>query len=300
MFTKDRLYFWVMKFRVIIILLLLSAFNGHSQENTLGIENKSSFQRDTLFYPEENSRLLIVPFDPKLYRSEIDEEIGKYNQLNFQELRGYYRLGLDNALYLAAKNQYEVIRLHADNADINKDLNSVYKSTAYEAREIIVEDQAKKTKMGQTVQKVKTKIKPETEPEDTETRIENGQIITGDGTVDKYMARTIVKKNVLDYCEEKYKAGLFLFINQLDLMNEPGVDWTQFSNKNYNRVIRVHFSIYNKNEKELYSGVATTLFPAETNDIRDIIANHFTEAAAQIINKVPVLMIQQSENLIAD
>jgi len=263
-------------------------------------EQEVDQRRDTLFYPDINSRLLIFPFEPKLYRSEIDKEVGPANGLNFQELRGFYRLGLDNALYLAAKDQYDVIRFHADDPDLNKDLYYVYKSMGYQFRELPpVEDENEK-KVVKTYNKLVAKIKEPSEPEIEGARMEAGQLMNTPSTKNQFMARTIVNDNVLEYCTEKYMAGLFLFINQLDLLHAPGVDWTQYSNDDYPRIINVHYTIFNKSSQEVYSGVASTTFSSQTNDIREIISNHFTEVAGQIIKEVPILVVQQTEDLLTE
>ena len=92
---------------LIICLLVLFSFSALAQDETYG--DKDISKQDTLFYFGENSRLLIFPFEPKLYMSDIDREVGEFNGLNFQEIRGYFRLGLDNALFLEAKTNYDVI-----------------------------------------------------------------------------------------------------------------------------------------------------------------------------------------------
>lgn len=284
--------------KILLFVCLFTSFIGFAQDNTIG--EKEEPRRDTLFYPDINSRLLIIPFEPKLYRGEIDKDIGEYNGLNFQELRGYYRLGLDNALYLAAKDNYDVVRFHADDADINKDLYFVYRSTGYANRIVPKEDEEEEKKVMKAYNKMVSKIKKEDEAPPPGTRMEQGQIQNVPDKNDKFMARTIVNENVLDYCEEKYMAGLFLFINQLDVVNAPGVDWTQFAHDDYPRMIRVHYTIFSKDEVEIHSGVAVEYFSSQTKDIREIIANHFTKVAEQVIKKVPILVVQQSEELLTD
>ena len=280
-------------------LMLLVSLQIFAQDNTMG-EKKEEPRRDTLFYPDINSKLLIFPFEPKLYRSEIDQEVGPANGLNFQELRGFYRLGLDNALYLAAKEQYDVIRFHADDAEINKDLYFVYKSMGYQNRDLPPVEDENEGKISKTYNKLVSKVsKAEEEPEPG-TRMDHGQLVNNPNSQSQFMVRTIVNENVLDYCEEKYMAGLFLFINQLDLLHAPGVDWTQYSNDDYPRIIRVHYTIFNKSSQEGFSGLASTTFSSQTNDIREIISKHFTEVAAQIINKVPLIVVQQTEDLLAE
>lgn len=281
------------------ILLALLTFHMYAsaQTNTLGEEETP---RDTLYYPVESARLAIVPFKPKMYRSQIDQEIGEHNGLNYQQVRGYFRLGLDNALFLAAKTNYEVLRMHADDPEVNEDLYYFYKVTGYEAREIVVEEPEPETKVGKTVQKMKKKLQKPEEPEGPNTRMESGQIVQQSASSDKFMATRIINENFFEMLNEKYEIGLYLVVNQLDLLHAPGVEWTQYANDDYPRLIRVHYSIMNKELKEIYSGLATRTFSSTENSITSIIEENFPPLAQDMIQKLPVLRVEQSEELLQD
>lgn len=269
-----------------------------AQSNTLGEESESP--RDTVFYPVESARLAIVPFKPKMYMSKIDKEVGEYNGLNYQEVRGYFRLGLDNALFLAAKDNYSVLRMHADDPEVNQDLHYFYKATGYEYRDVPVEEPEPETKIGKKYGALKTKFQKHEEPEGPNTRMEKGEIVQKPTSGEKFMAVKVVNENFFEMLNEKYEIGLYLIVTELDLKHARGVEWTQYANDDYPREIKVHFSILNKDLEEVYAGIAVRQFSSRENDIKEIIKNHFPPMAEEIMKKLPVLMVEQSEELLAE
>tara|TARA_B110000285_G_C15115909_1_gene614059 strand:+ start:580 stop:1455 length:876 start_codon:yes stop_codon:yes gene_type:complete len=288
---------------ILLFLFVFVSIPAIAQDETYGTDTK----QDTLFYFGENSRLLIFPFEPKLYMSDIDREIGENNGLNFQEIRGYFRLGLDNALFHEAKTNYDVIRMHADEADVNKDLQYVYKSTGYQYREVPKEEEEEQkkvikayNKVVQRVAKETAKLKGEQLNPKTGTWVEEGQVLNNPNGNEKFMAKTIINTNVFNYCVEKYQAGLFLFINQLDIKHAPGVEWQQYGSDDYPRQIKVHYSVFNKEGQEVFAGIAVSYFSSQTNSIKKIIVDHVTEVAKEVMKKVPVLVVQETEELLKD
>lgn len=281
---------------LVLIFIGLGLNQLKAQDNTLG-NQPSTF--DTLFYFIENSKLVIVPFEPKLYKSQIDRQIGEANGLNFQEVRGYFRLGLDNALFIEAKQKYDVVRMHADVGDVNQDLHYIYKTSGYEYRalpETEIEDQRKWMR---TYYKISSKIKLPQEEKPTGTFMQNGQLVNNPDKEQKFMARTLLNPEVIEYLNEKYSAGLYLFINQFDIIHY-GDDWTELAEDNFSREIKIHYSIFTKEKTEVYSGVALAYFSASNNNLKDIITQNFPILAQQIIQKVPVLVVRTSEGLLTD
>lgn len=246
---------------------------------------ESSQKPDTFFIEPDFNSLLIIPFEPHMYRSDIDRKVGAENNLNFQEVRGYFRLGLDNALYLATKDKYIVTRMHADIADINKDLNYIYASISYDYKEV------ERPKPETRAEAIKNKIddKKKSKQPAPGTRIEQGQIISVPDNREKYMSLRIVNEDLLDFLADKYKGALFLFITELDIINAPNTDYRAIEQDDYTRIIKANYTIYNKNGEVVNSGTATQNFSSKENDIREILSKHFPPLAEKIALKIPTL-----------
>lgn len=246
---------------------------------------ESSQKPDTFFIEPDFNSLLIIPFEPHMYRSDIDRKVGAENNLNFQEVRGYFRLGLDNALYLATKDKYIVTRMHAGIADINKDLNYIYASISYDYKEV------ERPKPETRAEAIKNKIddKKKSKQPAPGTRIEQGQIISVPDNREKYMSLRIVNEDLLDFLADKYKGALFLFITELDIINAPNTDYRAIEQDDYTRIIKANYTIYNKNGEVVNSGTATQNFSSKENDIREILSKHFPPLAEKIALKIPTL-----------
>lgn len=246
---------------------------------------ESSQKPDTFFIEPDFNSLLIIPFEPHMYRSDIDRKVGAENNLNFQEVRGYFRLGLDNALYLATKDKYIVTRMHADIADINKDLNYIYASISYDYKEV------ERPKPETRAEVIKNKIddKKKSKQPAPGTRIEQGQIISVPDNREKYMSLRIVNEDLLDFLADKYKGALFLFITELDIINAPNTDYRAIEQDDYTRIIKANYTIYNKNGEVVNSGTATQNFSSKENNIREILSKHFPPLAEKIALKIPTL-----------
>lgn len=291
----------VMKMKAFIAsVVLLFAFGAVAQDYTLHVDESGQIIRDTFFFGPEKSKLMIIPFEPRLYRSHIDRQVGEYDGLNFQEIRGYFRLGLDNALSLATKDEYDLVRMHADNADINRDLDYIYKSVGYQYRTMPKPPEPPKkglAKFGDKINKeVQKQVKKLEEPEPTPgARIENGQVVSVPHKEERFMAISLINQDMFNYLTEKYGTGLYLFITQLDMMNAPDQDYTAFGSDNYEREIKIHFCIMTSDKKEVYAGAVKRRFSSRTNSIKKIIVENFPPMAEQIKMYLPLILSPENE-----
>ena len=279
----------------LLILLIISVPSSSlfSQEDNTLLPGATQMDRDTLLLPMDQSRLMLVPFEPKMYRSEVDRYIGKRDQLSFQEIRGYFRLALDNALNIEAKKSYEVVRMHVDDADVNRDLDYIYKSIGYQYREMPKPPEHEKKGLGKLANKVKWKIDElgeDKEPVQEGGRIENGQIVHVSYTNERFMATKIINQEMMNFLSPKYGTGLYLFINQLDIRLSPGQESTSFGSDNFRRELKVHFSILTSDKQELYAGAVKREFSGNNNSIKFIILNNFPELASEIVRNLPVVL----------
>jgi len=281
-------------YRLFILLALsTSALGVLSQEDNTLLPGATEMDRDTLLLPLDQSRLMIVPFEPKMYRSEVDRYIGKRDQLSFQDIRGYFRLALDNALSIEAKKSYEIVRMHADNADVNRDLDYIYKSIGYQYREMPKPPEPEKKGLGKIANKVKGKIDElgeDKDPVEEGGRLENGQIVHVSYTQERFMATKIINQEMLNFLSPKYGTGLYLFVNQLDIRLSPGQETTSFGSDNFRREIKVHYSILSNDKTELYAGAVKRAFSGNNNSIKLIILNNFPAIATEIVRTLPVVL----------
>ncbi|MGD1847118.1 MAG: hypothetical protein ACFB10_17140 [Salibacteraceae bacterium] len=229
--------------------------------------------------------LMLIPFAPRMYRSDVDRDVAEASQLNFQQIRGFFRLGLDNALYIEADKTMQTVRMHADDPDINRDLYYIYKSINYDFVPVPAPEPDPSETKG--VKGLVHRIKPkEPAPQEGGTTLENGQIQTTPDEVERYMKTKVVNPNMFDFLGEKYQADYYLFINELDLLNAAN-DYRDFESDNFSRYIKVHYTIFDADGAVVASNTTGVYFSSIENDLREIITAHFPKLAALVIQEVP-------------
>jgi len=234
---------------------------------------------------------MIIPFEPNMYRSEIDRYIGEHDNLSFNEIRGYFRIGLDNALYIAANKQYTCVRMHADKASINADLNYIYKSSGYDYRVVPIEVPEDENVKDKLTRKLKERKEEKNAPPYHGSKVENGEVRSYSDKQERFMAKSIINPEMFQTLNQKYETSVYLFITQLDLVNAKGQDYRAFEQGTHKRQMKVHYSIFTSDEKEVYSGVVEREFSGSENSIKKIIVKNLPPLAEQIIADLPVLSL---------
>ena len=103
------------------------------------------------------------------------------------------------------------------------------------------------------------------------------------------MARTITDSSLFNYLHGKYGSVLYVFVNQFDVGPMAGLDFRAFEGDEYQREIKVHYSIYTHGF-EIYSGVAKTYFSSMVNSQKEIIVENMPDLARQIATSIPVMI----------
>jgi len=280
---------------VLAIVLLPSLSLGQESTSMTPAETDSTnLPIDTISLLSKD-HLMIVPFQPKMYMSDVDRDVGKTNNIDFYKVMGFFRLGLDNALVIRAKEEYEVITMHADVPDINRDLNYIYKSIGYDYELVPVKDEmADATKAKKIMNKFKKKEAPKTV---SETKIDGGQVVSEGEMIERYMSTKVINPNMLSFLTEKYKTNLYLFINQLDIKNSVS-DYRDYESDNFSRVIQAHYTLMDADGHKIAGGKTKEYFNSNTNDIRVIIKDHFTALADSMLDEITgtLLLLREAES----
>ena len=273
---------------VATIAFMCFSFLSFSQDETMRIfqNDVSEYRNDTLWTSANQPTLILIPFDPKMYKSQIDRSIGMNDGTNYQQIVGNWRVGLDNVLFIEMDAKYSIIRMIAEDEDRKKDLNALYGASSLDYRLVPKEETTEKKKL----KLPKLKLKEEEVKETTQgTRIENGQIVSENDGNKRFMACVVRDSAIFDYMNGKHGAVLYLFINQFDVGPMVGLDYRAYESDEYQRQISVHYSVYT-HKYEIYSGVATTYFSSTVNNQKDIIIENLPAIAKQIAANIPFLV----------
>lgn len=269
--------------RILTLLLLVTNLSIIAQE--YGPTNDSlylGFSRDSI---EQLKRpiLVIVPFHPDEYMSDIDHKIAEGTSYTYQHTRGFFRKGLDNTLIIAAKEYNNYVSMHADDPVINMDLDFIYRTVGvtvmpYEAP-VINQKNTFKQRLANKWLELQGMVGNGPEPG---TRIKEGQIVSIPDERELITRARIINPIVFDSLNPKYHGNYYLFINELDILTGSN-DNIELQTGNYQRIIKVHYSVYDSTGTELFSLVKKGGFPSYENDLKEIIKQYYLPIGYEII-----------------
>lgn len=211
-------------------------------------------------------KVMIIPFEPRMYMSEIDMYINQESKLTGKQIRAMFRDAVDEQLYKALKAHYSVVDLMDDTVKTKKDISMIYQHLGYEYQK--VPDQEHYTP-------------PKREKE--EKAITNGQLTAGTNTDLRFMNAKVQNAKLVPYLYDKYKCDIFVFVNQLDLKSSTNTDASGMVNPNGMRKAVLHYTVYSYDAVELNSGIAEQEFPATVNNPAKI-SSAYLSKVAQIVS----------------
>jgi hypothetical protein len=258
-----------------LFFLVLLSISTHifSQETTKGdVSNNTNSNKGSV---------LIIPFEPKLYISDIDNQLAKQNGMMFQDIKAKFRAALDQNIFITLKNYFTPLSFYTLNEEeARTELSYIYNSIGYkyEVLEVEVEDESKGKKFANKFKK------KENNDEYIEASVQNGQVVSQVDNREKYMKTILSNDQFLTTLNKKYQAEYYIFINELDIKRGGDSQYTN-SSKTPDRTIKVHYTIFN-NKEEVSSGAIITAFDGNENDINKIIKSQFGIIAEKIVSKI--------------
>jgi hypothetical protein len=251
--------------RFFFLIFLLSGVSLFSQQTTINQNTKTS--------DRGKHKVMLVPFEPRMYMSEIDFYINQETKLNAKQIRATFRDGVNEQLYKALKSAYSVVDLLDDTVKTKKDLENIYQYLTYEYMK--VPDQ-------------KNYSPPKKEKE--EKKIQGGQIVVETNTDARFMNAKLKNATLVPYLYGKYKSDIFIFINQLDIKSTNSNNPAENGIVQGNRKIIFHYTVYTFDAKEINSGISEIEFPQSLNNPSKIINTYFPKAAQQIVQRVTLAL----------
>ena len=267
-----------MKKIIICVLAMASILSATAQSSTSG---KSE---GIVSGSNGKTSVLVIPFETKMYLSDIDRDLGESNDLNFQDIKAKFRAALDREIFIALKPYYNPLSFYAiEPQEAKAELAYIYNSIGYKYEVVPKEEVVKKEN---TATKLLSKFKKkEKEDEYTKAGMSGGQIVSQVDNREKYMNTTLPNPKLLPNLNEKYRASHYIFINQLDIKRSADMRYVA-SEEQYKREIKVHYTIVDNTGKEVSSGAIKSRFPSNQNDMNKIIRIQFPLIAQRIVHNL--------------
>ncbi len=246
------------------LFLNLIAFNFIGQNAT--VKNNTKPDRETA----AAHKVMLIPFESRLYMSEIDQNINAETKLTAKEIKYKFRDGLSEQLFKAFKaNKFNVVDLMDDTTKYRKDLDGIYQYLTYEFQKVPDQNNYQPPKK-----------------EAEKKKIEKGQLNVESNSDQRFMNAKITNAKVVPILYGKYKTDLFVFVNQLDIKASGSKSPTELGEGNNNRKITVHYTVYTYDAKEINSGIAEEEFESSLNNPKKIIDKYFSKIASTIVERV--------------
>lgn len=242
---------------------------------------KVSAQHSTLRFTDapinlNNQSLLIVPFEDRMFLSEINRQLAEKNQLTSAQIAERFIAAIDQSILYAFQAKCNVSSFYLlEDQESKTDLAYVYDHLKLEYE--LVSKTVEKSK----AEKLKAKLKKKEDDSYQRGNIQNGQIVTKRDDRERYMKAVIKDHKMLDSMHFRFNNKFFLFVNQLDIRNAY-TDGVSMQQMNYEREIKLHYTLYHQNGEILTTGVSRTTFPSTQNDINEIIKGYFPILANNI------------------
>lgn len=214
-------------------------------------------------------KIMLIPFEPKLYMSQIDHKFNAETKLTQKQIKEVFRKGVNKELESALKKNFEVLDLLKDTTKYKKDLFTIYKGLTYSFDKI--PDQSHyKAPVNETKKE----------------NIKKGQLVVETDPNTRFMNAKIITPSLVPGLYGKYKTDLFLFANQLDIVsNNLGSSETGSLTE---RVITLHYTVYTIDAKEIQSGICSVKFPAEANNPSKVVSAFLGKVAQEIARRINI------------
>ncbi|MBL4669848.1 MAG: hypothetical protein JKY30_11380 [Flavobacteriales bacterium] len=94
-----------MKKTLICLFALLSIVTISAQNTTTGNSEE--------VIAIEKPAVLVIPFESKMYFSDIDRDLAQKNEMNFQDIKLKFRAALDREIFIALKEYYKPLSFYS-------------------------------------------------------------------------------------------------------------------------------------------------------------------------------------------
>ena len=277
--------------RILFILsCIIWPFFCVSQDYIFEKDGKS--KTDQQFYKEGSEKrknVLLIPYKPIMHLPDPagDMELVRKSGKTYDEMQRYFRMGLDLSLVNELKQGFTVFSLlNRKGPEVRADIDRVYYSVRYNYADMPVEE---KQEMQGSITKLVKSIGEEKNKEQDEitSTIREGQLVGERVNREKqFMQLTIVDSTLVPFLKGKYEADYLVFVNQLEVKKSfaHGAD---VAYANYGRTVKVHYTILDKEGKEVYGNVEVVEIQGKADNLNEIINSSFPQVSRKILSHIP-------------
>jgi hypothetical protein len=226
-----------------------------------------------------SSKILLVPYDPRMFISDVNRELEEAHQTHINEIRTILRESLSQIVAVELGKSHSVTDLLNDGDEgMESDIRRVYSAITWDYIPVSAPDSSGKKKARRAEEQAGRGV-----------NIEAGELKTYYDNRDRFMDARIVDTKIIDYIKNKYNSDYILLLNELDIRIKKGA---AAGVSNGARQVKVHFTLFDRKGNRIGGTAAYFDYSGKTTDVFNLMKSGFGKVASDIhamIGSTPVL-----------
>ncbi len=225
----------------------------------------------------EKTKVLIIPFEEKLFYCDIMRDLTTENQLSKQEIYHRFRNEMQLSLKVALKDSMETASFHSSDSLKQDELVNIYEVLGYDFLPVpVVEEKEEKGNSDSHRKKNVQDPAPK-----REVGVRDGQVIAERQAEERYMNAKLKNTDVLAQLQSTYGFNRFVFVNQMDVKMDLSDPENAFIDPK--RVVAIHYTVLDKHGKQLSGGLASEQFAGTESRLNHIIGSTLYKLSATVV-----------------
>lgn len=254
--------------QIATFILLVCSISSLAQDKT--------YAHGGFFLMTTDEQAVILPCRPDMLISDIDQEIVNRDGMTQKEARESMRMEIAEIV----AEQCRVFALGDVLLPERKNLTAyqqLFRNSTYVERPVPVDETS-----ASRAAKVRA-ILEQAQPE-VGTRVEEGQLKTVLGKKDTFMDLDLKADSMVNKVKEVTEYDYLICINELDVrvLRDPAQDVGQ----EFDRLVKVHYSIFDPEGSKVTAGAASLTYPGSEKGIRPLLDTYFPMVGAQIAAEI--------------
>jgi len=212
---------------------------------------------------QRKSSVLVIPYQRAMHLSDADMDIAMGSEMDLAMMRETFRNGLLQSLNKTFAEVNDVSGVENDFViQSDGDESLLYHSLSFGSDTVYPKKYPSKFAVKDTLPRQENAGKAKKES--------------------SYINVGIYDQLLLPDLARKYDNDYFLFINELDIITHTD-DCLNRALKIYRRDLKVHYTIFDRQGRQIYGDVAVSHFPSNSNDVNEIMEKNFPAIADYIL-----------------
>lgn len=220
-----------------------------------------------------STKILLLPFNPDMYLSDIEQDIIQNTKMKPDEYRAYFRRALDSKIQGELKSYRPTVSLMGDQeGEDKKELREFYAQAGYSYLEPV----------GKGVGKVIDKKKNLFEKKSAEDKAPLYITTRGD---DKFLNAAVTNNEFFKGLLSANGCNYAVSVNQFEIKTNYSA-CIDLSRKLYRRELIIHYSIWNANAKLISGNFLVVYFPSDVNKPQELVEKTYKSIAEALLQQV--------------